>query len=100
MTLLAKLCENKLVDLDKSVHDYVPYFPKKEVDGEEVDITVRQLASHTSGVRHYTKKGEVKEKRGRDSGKEFYFKEKIDSVEKSVDLFKNDELLFKPGSIY
>ncbi|KAK6639306.1 hypothetical protein RUM43_007578 [Polyplax serrata] len=100
MTLLAKLCENKLVDLDKSVHDYVPYFPKKEVDGEEVDITVRQLASHTSGVRHYTKKGEVKEKRGRDSGKEFYLKEKIDSVEKSVDLFKNDELLFKPGTSF
>lgn len=96
-TILAKLYEAKKIDLDASVYNYVKFFPKKEIDGEEVDITIRHLASHTSGVRHYKKKGEKKDGTNRDSGKEFYFKDKIENTEKSIDFFKNDELLFKPG---
>lgn len=99
MTLLAKLYEEKKVDLDRSVHDYVPYYPKKKFDDEEVDITIRQLASHTAGVRHYKKKGEKKDKGNRDSGKEFYYKQEVNTIEKSVEMFKDDELLFKPGTI-
>ena len=34
---------------------YVDYFPEKEYNGEKVAITMKQLMSHTSGVRHYEK---------------------------------------------
>lgn len=66
MTLLAKLWEEGKVDLDAPVQKYVPYFPTKTVDGEEVTITTRQLISHKSGIRHYQlKEIQEEEKRGK-----------------------------------
>lgn len=93
--ILAKLWENGQVDLDKPIQEYVPNFPKKKVDKEEVVITTRQLACHKSGIRHYEKKGE--DVNAFDGGPEFYIKERFTNLEKSIDLFKSDELLFKPG---
>lgn len=97
MALLAKLYDDKKIDWNKSIYEYVPFFPRKKIDGEEVDLTLRQLASHTAGIRHYKKKGEKKTEESRESGKEFYYKEKVDSIEKSIEMFRDDELLFKPG---
>ncbi|KAK6040718.1 hypothetical protein COOONC_21778 [Cooperia oncophora] len=37
---------------------YLPDFPVKKVDGKAVQITTRQLLSHTGGIRHYKKKDE------------------------------------------
>ncbi|KAL0269714.1 UNVERIFIED_CONTAM: hypothetical protein PYX00_007353 [Menopon gallinae] len=98
MALLAKMWEDGKVDIDKPIHSYVSNFPIKKVDDEVVTITARQLASHTAGIRHYTKKGESQDK---DSvSKEFYIKDKYESVENSLELFKNDDLLFKPGTSF
>ncbi|XP_078388746.1 serine beta-lactamase-like protein LACTB, mitochondrial [Cetorhinus maximus] len=168
MTAIAKLWEDGKLDFDAPVQKYVPEFPEKEYKGEKVTITIRQLLSHLSGIRHYEKdikkvqelkgkdkrpvKEEVeskasdqggKDKRAaekqketlentemgsegdsrirercpksesdEDSGKsnktqqnkkefqheEYYITEKFESVSKSLALFKNDPLMFKPGS--
>lgn len=101
MALLAQMWENNLVDIDKHVQEYVPYFPQKKFGGKEVKITTRQLASHSSGIRHYFKKSEKdlkKEANESDSGtKEFYIKERYENLQKSMDIFKDDELFFEPG---
>jgi len=78
-TALAKMVASGLIDLDASLYDYVPYFPKKEHD-----FTIRQLASHTAGIRGY-------------KGKEYALNKPFTSKE-SLDIFKNDPLLFAPGT--
>ncbi|XP_071788287.1 serine beta-lactamase-like protein LACTB, mitochondrial [Asterias amurensis] len=55
MAAVAKLWEEGKLDMDKPVQFYLPEFPEKEVDGEQVDITMRQLVSHLAGIRHYSK---------------------------------------------
>ena len=40
------MIEEGLVDLDQTVQSYVPYFGE-----DKPAITLRQLASHTSGIR-------------------------------------------------
>ena len=51
MAVLARLVEEGRVDLDQSLSHYLPAWPQKRVDGQLVDITLRQLASHLSGIR-------------------------------------------------
>ncbi|EJW75324.1 hypothetical protein WUBG_13765 [Wuchereria bancrofti] len=51
--LAARLVQSGKLDLDASVQDYVPDFPKKKYNEKDVTITIRQLLSHTSGIRHY-----------------------------------------------
>uniref|UniRef100_A0A0R3S3C2 Beta-lactamase domain-containing protein n=1 Tax=Elaeophora elaphi TaxID=1147741 RepID=A0A0R3S3C2_9BILA len=51
--LAACLVQSGRLDLDASVQDYVPDFPKKKYNDKDVTITIRQLLSHTSGIRHY-----------------------------------------------
>lgn len=51
---LGILVQQKLIDLDDPVSKYVPSFPKKKWP-----ITVRQLAEHTSGIRHYASAAEA-----------------------------------------
>ncbi|MBU2995105.1 beta-lactamase family protein [Cellulophaga baltica] len=80
-TALAHMVSEDVIDLDKSFYTYVPYFPKKKWD-----FTIRQLASHTAGIRGYL-------------GKE-YALNKPYSIKESIAIFKDDELLFKPGTNY
>ena len=47
-TALAHMVDDGLIDLDASFYNYVPYYPKKKWD-----FTIRQLASHTAGIRGY-----------------------------------------------
>ncbi len=77
---LAKLAEDKIVDLDSSIYKYVPDYPKKEYD-----FTVRQLGGNLSGIRHYKDDNE-------------YALNKKMSITEGLSLFKNDSLLFKPGT--
>lgn len=51
--IASKLVEEGKLDVDAPIQKYVPTFPKKKFEGKDVDITCRQLLSHTSGVRHY-----------------------------------------------
>ncbi len=80
-TALAHMVKDGLINLDKSFYDYVPYYPKKKWD-----FTIRQLASHTSGVRGY---------RGKEYGLNKPF-----SIKEGISIFKDDELLFEPGTNY
>ena len=80
-TALAKMVEEGIIDLDTSFYNYVPYYPRKKHD-----FTIRQLAGHTSGIRGY-------------EGKE-YALNKPYSIKESLEIFKDDPLLYKPGENY
>lgn len=80
-TALLMMVEQGEISLDRSFYEYVPYFPKKKFD-----FTVRQLAAHTAGIRSYR-------------GKEFALNRPM-TIAESIAFFKDDPLLFKPGTSY
>ena len=75
---LAIMVEEGQLDLDTSIYKYVPYFPKKGFD-----ITLRQLAGHTAGIRGY-------------QGGEYGLNKPF-TIKESLALFQDDALLFEPG---
>ena len=79
---LGILIEEGKIDPDEKVQTYVPYFPEKKYP-----LTVRQVAGHIGGIRHYR-------------GMEFMFNKDFNNVEEGVEIFNSDTLLFKPGSQY
>ena len=50
-----KLASEGKLDLDRDIRHYLPEFPVKVFDGQEVKITARHLLNHRSGIRHYDK---------------------------------------------
>ncbi|KAI4825665.1 hypothetical protein KUCAC02_021342 [Chaenocephalus aceratus] len=139
----ARLCEEGKLELDVPVQKYVPEFPQKQFDGEDVTITPRMILSHLSGIRHYEKdakkvredrekakrllKAEKKEDEKSTSGnndkpateqenkskeatkaqkkkefehEEYYLKDNFEDVTHALDLFKDDPLIFKPGTTF
>ena len=80
-TALAHMVYDGLIDLDTSFYKYVPYYPKKKWD-----FTIRQLASHTAGIRSY-------------QGTEYGLNEPY-SIKDGIKIFKDDDLLFEPGTDY
>lgn len=81
-TAVAKLYEQGVLELDAPVQKYVPGFPKKEFD-----ITSRQLVGHLAGIRHYKRD-------------EFVNRQHYDSVQESLNIFKDDPLLHQPETKY
>lgn len=79
-----KLSEQGRLDLDAPVQDYCTTFPVKP----QV-ITVRQLLSHTSGVRHYDY---------RRFEEDFLNKVHYDSLEGALTKFAADPLVAEPGT--
>lgn len=75
---LAAMVEEGHLDLDASIYKYVPYMPKKEFD-----ISLRQLAGHTAGIRGYR-------------GGEYGLNRPL-GIKESLALFQDDDLLFEPG---
>ncbi len=80
------LLQNKKLNLTDKVKEYVPYVANKLSD-----ISIKQLASHTSGIRNY--------------GLcfcfpiwEYYNNDEYTHIEESVAVFNNDPLLFIPGT--
>ncbi len=78
---LLKAVDEGLISLDSSVYKYVPYFPKKKYD-----ITIKQLGAHLSGIRSY-------------KGNEFKSNKPM-GIKEGIAFFKNDSLMFKPGTSY
>lgn len=78
---MMRLQEQGKLSLDAPITQYVPAWPDNHAP-----LTLRQLASHSSGVRHYN------------SREEFLLNDTYEDVVSSLDLFKNDPLLFTPGS--
>ena len=77
---LMRLYDKGLIDFNRNIRGYVPEWPE-----QHADINLNQLVSHTSGIRHY--------KRG-----EFLNNGDYHSTISALDIFKNDDLLFTPGS--
>jgi CubicO group peptidase (beta-lactamase class C family) len=78
-----QLVERGKLDLDAPIQKYCPAFPAKQWP-----ITARLLLGHLSGIRHYKDQAEV--------GSTRHF----NSVIEGLDMFKNDPLLFEPGTKY
>lgn len=76
------LIQEKKLDPDKEVQDYVSYFPRKRYP-----ITVKQVAGHLAGIRHYR-------------GSEFMSDRKYETVREGITIFEDDTLLFEPGTQY
>ncbi len=84
VALGALLDEHKLA-LDENVNELLNLHLAKL-------LSVRQLASHTAGIRHYAS--------GYAGLAETYNQTQYNSVEASLVLFKNDPLSFTPGTQY
>lgn len=78
---MMNLVENKKLNLHASVQTYVPEFPDKEYP-----VTPHLLASHQAGIRNYWDDSETINT--------IHYNSVISSLEK----FKNDSLLFIPGT--
>jgi serine beta-lactamase-like protein LACTB, mitochondrial len=70
-------------DLDAPIQKYLPDFPEKKYP-----ITTRQLAGHTAGIRHYRNNDPLSVPR------------RYKTVKEGLWIFKDDSLLFKPGTAY
>lgn len=81
---LGALVESGRIELDAPVRRYVPSFPEKRWP-----MTIRQLAGHLAGVRHY--RGEEIDTLG---GRHY------PDVSSALEIFANDSLLFRPGAEY
>lgn len=86
MTALAimQLVEQNKLDLDAPIQKYIPDYPKQQ----GTQITAHHLLSHTSGIGGYKNTKEA------NTTKEYA------SLSEALDIFKNRELLFKPGTKY
>ena len=81
---LGQLVEAGKLDLDAEIQKYVPTFPRKRWP-----ITVRQVAGHTAGIRHYDL-----------AGFENLSSKRYLTVLSGLEIFQNDSLLFEPGTKY
>lgn len=79
---LGLLYQEGKLDLDAPVQRYVPGFPVKRWP-----ITVRQVAGHLAGIRHY-------------NDGEFENMRPYPTVDSGLSIFKDDTLLFEPGTRY
>lgn len=77
---LGLLVQEGKLDLDAPIQRYVPSFPQKQAP-----ITIRELAGHTAGIRHYR-------------GNEMLIQRHYGSVTEALDIFSRDTLLFTPGA--
>ncbi len=77
---MARLVEDQQLDLDQQVQSYLPDFPEKEYP-----FTVRQLATHQSGIPHY-------------KATDYFINRHFASVTESLEVFEKRKLKFEPGS--
>ena len=81
-TALGLLYEEGKINLDTLIQAYVPAFPVKKYP-----ITLRQMAGHIAGIRHYR-------------GQEMLLARRFHTVEEGLSIFKDDTLMFEPGTRY
>ncbi|WP_298769657.1 serine hydrolase [uncultured Shewanella sp.] len=78
---LMRLYEQGYVDFNADIREAVPQWPARHAE-----ITLSDLVSHTSGIRHYV------------SLEEFYSNVEYASTLDALNIFKDDDLLFTPGT--
>ena len=88
--LTLKLASEGKIDLDDSIYKHLKDFPKKRIDGREVDITIRQLLNHTSGIRDYLPVGSTLtgEERTAEIAKNSQRNDEFVSLSESIKFFK------------
>jgi len=79
---MGRLHDQGKLDLDKDIREYVNYFPEKEYP-----VTVRQIAGHLGGIRHYF-------------GAENFNTTQYKNVRHGLSIFKDDPLIAEPGTQY
>lgn len=79
---LGRMLERGEIELGASVQRYLPEYPP-----HEPPITVRQLACHQAGIRHY-------------AGLEFMSRAPCESVADALAVFADDALVSPPGAAY
>ena len=82
---MALLYERGLLDLDAPIQDYVSDFPVKE----KGTVTLRLLASHRAGIRHYLP-----------DGSDNLITKHYDDVKDGLEVFADDPLIAIPGEQY
>jgi CubicO group peptidase (beta-lactamase class C family) len=80
-----QLVEKGRLELDTDIRSYLPWFPDK---GHT--ITTRHLMTHTSGIRHYVD--------GEFGPDDVLARQHFTAYEPSTKLWRDDALLFAPGS--
>src|SRR5689334_11106103 len=80
-TLLMRLSQEGRIELDAPVGRYV------DVPRPLADVTLRQLAGHLGGVRHYR-------------GAEFFSTRHYDRLTDAIEVFARDSLVASPGTRY
>jgi CubicO group peptidase (beta-lactamase class C family) len=85
---IMKLFEQGKIGLDDPIRKHVPEFPD---NGSP--ITIRQILTHTSGIRHY-RRTDFPDSLDNENWKPFA------SFDDAIRIFKDDPLLFKPGEYY
>jgi CubicO group peptidase (beta-lactamase class C family) len=83
---LMRLVDEGRIHLDAPVHKYVPDFPRKAWP-----ITLRQLANHTSGIRHYRDADFAPDS---PVGRNTHFL----TDREALTVFEDDPLEFEPGT--
>ncbi len=81
-TALGKLVQDRKLNLDLPIQEYVPDFPVKEFP-----ITARQLAGHLSGLPHYSGSNKIENR-------------VYSSVQDALSVFSHESLLSKPDTKY
>lgn len=76
-----RMIDKGVLDLDAPIGTYL-----QELPADKAELTLRQLLSHTAGIRSYR-------------GKEFALNKEI-SIQDGLELFLDDPLLFRPGTDY
>lgn len=79
---LGILMEQNRINIDSSIYHYLPDYPPKRWD-----FTIRQVAGHIAGIRHYR-------------GDEFLSNVAYPNVLSGLEIFSDDSLLFEPGTRY
>ena len=77
---VGRLMDMNQIDLDTPIQTYVPYFPEKRYP-----VTLRQVGGHLAGIRHYR-------------NREFMMADRFNTVAEGIAIFKDDTLLFEPGT--
>lgn len=78
-----QLVERGKLNLDAPIQTYCPAFPQKQWP-----VTTRLLLGHLAGVRHYK------------NDAEFLSTKHYNSIVEGLEMFKDDPLLFEPGTKY
>lgn len=87
--VVMRLADRGLIDIDKDVRAYIPWFPQKAHP-----FTARQLMSHQAGIRHY--KFELTPPTFSEFGSTIQYP----SVRDSMRVFAGDPLLFEPDTSF